>query len=1012
MTDQPRLIEVAFPLKQASLDSVHEKNVRHGHISTLHIWPARRPLAACRAALIATLLPDPGNDEERQRLLERIGGKVVRKVERKQQGNRTVEVVKEETEGGILHWGREGGPDMDWFREEIKKAYGGRAPRVLDPFAGGGAIPLEAMRLGCEATAVDINPVAWFILKCTLEYPQKLAGHVRPLPKFALESREFMAGFFQGQGVKGKRLDRELDSLQQGLFPPPDVDVSWHVRAWGWWVLQKARSALEQFYPIVDNKTTVAYLWARTVSCKNCRASLPLLKTRWLSKKNNQRTVLGLRPKPDRSGVEFTIQAGVPVVGGNAAQRKEHDKKLGIGTMSRSGATCPCCGTIMTTEDIRLEGKAGRLGFVNTCVIVERQPGKEYRLSTETETAAAKQAVQQLDKIFSDVPFGLPTEPIPIGASRVGGGSPFTVPQYGIRQWSQLFTGRQLAALGTFVKCVRAATKDMIAQSYPPEWVEAMTLGLCCLISKLADKNSTLVEWQPHRYCIGHTFKRFALPISWDFAEINVLSASTGNAWDTISWIADVLAGHRVAADWATPHVLLGDAQSGLRPDEYDAIVTDPPYYDAIPYSDLMDFFYLWQRRTLSDLTPEFRTSFHQHLAMKWDHGTMRGELIDDASRFGGDNVKSKAAYEEGMYGVFQACLKGLKPDGRLVLVFAHKHPDAWETLVSAVVRAGFVVEASWPIQTEMGARTRALASAALSSSVWLVCKKRPTAARPGWDNRVLEEMRVGIHQRLHDYWKAGIRGPDFVWAATGPALEAFSKHPVVKKATAPGETMSVSEFLRAVRRLVVDFVVGRVLTGNGDGSRVEGMDDVTTYYLLHRHDFGVGDAPVGACILYAVSCGLSDSALADRHDLLLRTGGKADDDDEQEEDEEGKEAEERGSGSRVKLKPWSQRKRKTMGYDSEGRLAPLIDQVHRLMHLWKAGDVVKVDEYLNDRGLRRNALFQQLLQALIELSERGGEERSLLECVSNHISARGVDKPEQPGLFDGQLFGPTDAGE
>ena len=180
-SDQPRLIERGFPLKQASLDSVHEKNVRHGHISTLHIWPARRPLAACRAALIATLLPDPGDPEERRRLIERIGGRVVPKIEKKKVNGKSVEIEREETIGGILHWGRESDPDMQFFRDEIRKAYGGRAPRVLDPFAGGGAIPLEAMRLGCEVTAIDINPVAWFILKCTLEYPQKLAGQKRPL---------------------------------------------------------------------------------------------------------------------------------------------------------------------------------------------------------------------------------------------------------------------------------------------------------------------------------------------------------------------------------------------------------------------------------------------------------------------------------------------------------------------------------------------------------------------------------------------------------------------------------------------------------------------------------------------------------------------------------------------------------------------------------------------------------------------------------------------------------------
>ena len=216
MTDTPRLIEVAFPLKQASLDSVHEKNVRHGHISTLHIWPARRPLAACRAALIATLLPDPGTPEERKKLCEKIGGKVVQKVEKKKMPNgQTVERIKEETEGGILHWKREteNAEDLQWFRDEIRKAYGGRAPKVLDPFAGGGAIPLEAMRLGCEVTAIDINPVAWFILKCTLEYPQKLAGQKRPLPEFILRNREFMEDFFKAQGIKGAALRKQLEKL-------------------------------------------------------------------------------------------------------------------------------------------------------------------------------------------------------------------------------------------------------------------------------------------------------------------------------------------------------------------------------------------------------------------------------------------------------------------------------------------------------------------------------------------------------------------------------------------------------------------------------------------------------------------------------------------------------------------------------------------------------------------------------------------------------------------------------
>ncbi|SMF97830.1 Protein of unknown function [Methylomagnum ishizawai] len=267
MSDK-RLIEVAFPLKQASIDSVHEKNVRHGHISTLHIWPARRPLAAARAALIATLLPDPGDAEQRAAILKRLGGTLVKTTKAKKQANgQTEDVAVEETLGGILHWGRESGPDLETFREEIRKAYGGRAPKVLDPFAGGGAIPLEAMRLGCEVTAMDINPVAWFVLKCTLEYPQKLAGQTRRLPDFAIRDREFMAAYLKARGLTPATIRRHLNELGQAaevekdekngdLFGHDpidpkllDADLAWHVRAWGRWVLVEARKSLARYYP-------------------------------------------------------------------------------------------------------------------------------------------------------------------------------------------------------------------------------------------------------------------------------------------------------------------------------------------------------------------------------------------------------------------------------------------------------------------------------------------------------------------------------------------------------------------------------------------------------------------------------------------------------------------------------------------------------------------------------------------------------------------------------------------
>ena len=396
---------------------------------------------------------------------------------------------------------------------------------------------------------------------------------------------------------------------------------------------------------------------------------------------------------------------------------------------------------------------------------------------------------------------------------------------------------------------------------------------------------------------------------------------------------------------------------------------------------------------TLRVLADDSR-AFLEPLGPKWSAEDNDGELVDQPGRFSNDAIASKEIYELGMGAVFAKSYKALAPEGRLIVVFANKNPKAWETLVSALIRASFLVDGSWPIRTEMALRTNAITTASLASSVWLVCKKRPPA-RPGWDTAVLADMRARIHTQLRAFWDAGIRGPDFVWAATGPALEAYSKYPVVKKADEPDAVMTVSEFLREVRRLVVDFVVGRVLSRGGeDSEEAASLDDLTTYYLLHRNDFGLDDAPIGACILYALSCNLSDGELADRFDILVRSGRdlfEEDEDAEEAGDAEEDEGDTGGKGNKVKLKPWNQRRGRMLGLEAPGgRAVPLIDQAHRLMHLWKAGDQSKVDDYLDARGLKRNALFAHLLQALIELAAAGSEERAILESLSNHIAARG----------------------
>ena len=1088
-----RLIEAAFPLKQVSLDSVHEKNVRHGHISTLHIWPARRPLAASRAALLATLLPDPGTREERREVLRRMAGTTVETPDAK--GER----MREETRGGVLHWGREGVQDWDGiasgvgsaggvqakggagvgieaFREQIRQAFGGRAPRVLDPFAGGGAIPLEAMRLGCEAVASDLNPVAWFILRCTLHYPSMLAGQRRPLPEFALRDRAFVAAFLKGQrrATLGPRAaprpaaaPASADLLDAPV--PVEADFAWHLRAWGQRILDRARRALAARYPTYAEfepvrrkgrarqqvqlarryrprppqllapdaegrvstvalnaefdalyledaanprwvaKPTVAYLWARTVRCAGCRKEVPLLKTRWLCKKGAKRVLLKMTP--GEGGVAFGIEEDVPA--GGAAQGRQSDQQLGAGTMSGSGATCPCCGVTATMSDLRAAGRAGQLGERLTAVVVDGQQGKEYRLPTDAEIEAASVSEGALAELYAEIPFGLPNEPTPDEHS-LG----MRIPKYGFDTWRKLFTNRQLLALGTFIRemrCLWAGLADHpkerqeavaafsltplegdVLKDYPKEWREATAACLSCVFSKLTDYGSAVCSWHNGRETIRDTFARFALPMVWDYCEVNPLSESSGGFAGMLDWVSRYLDHSLVATRFApSPQVLRQSAAEAL-PGAFDLICTDPPYYDAIPYSDLMDFFHVWLRRALHGLSPETDAAFAEPLGPKWDAAANDGELIDDAARFGGDKAASKRNYEDGMARSFSRFHAALREDGRLVLVFANKQPDAWETLVSALIRAGFVVVGSWPIQTEMQNRQRSLSSAALSSSIWLVCRKRPAAARPGWDRQVLAEMQANIRQRLRDFWDAGIRGPDFVWAATGPAMEAFSRHPLVKFTDAPGERLTVAEFLRQVRRMVVGFVVSRLFEA-GEGAMQE-LDDPTTYYLLHRNDFGLAAAPAGACILYALSCNLSDADLAGRLDLLARGKGAAPADDEA----AAEDADAQASGSEARLKPWSRRRAKDLGEPAaDGSPPPLIDCLHRLMRLWKTGEQSRVDAYLENRGLWRHELFARVVQALIELAEAGSEERAILEYIQNHLAAQGAAAaPRQEALL------------
>ncbi len=936
-----RLIEEAFPLQKVSEDSKHEKNVRHGHISTLHIWPARRPLAACRAVTIATLLPDPGDAPQTIKdEYERLSGSPIADKQR----DYLCKLIE-----GLTRWGSEDGGTEEWdaidskgrwlnklriARELIQKAYGGQPPHVLDMFAGGGAIPLEAMRLGCKVTANDYNPVAWFLLKCTLEYPQRLAGKTHPLPKLELD---------------------EPPELKTG-------GLAEHVRLWGQWVLEKARGELAHYYPVVDGKPTVAYLWARTIPCQDpqCGGTVPLLKTLWVCKKaektlpntpeNRERPdFLEVRKRGKQTRVVINGKRALKLFPDKATKRvrfeivaPKNDSEVDKPTMSGATAKCPFCGSKQPGDYIKRCGHEGKLKVQMTTVIYQETYGKEYRAPADADIDAAEVSEETLEAMAHEIPHGIPDEPLP-GPKTLG----FSVPLYGFKKWSDLFTERQLLVLMTFVKWTREAKAEMEMLGYPAEWGEAVEMYSAILVDRIADYNSTICLWSSRGENMGHTFARFALPVAWDFAEVNPFSQTTGGYSAHIGWVVRFLKHVLAAKLTSTPYVHLQSSRKQLS-QKVDGIITDPPYYDAIPYADLSDFFYVWLRRAIGDKFPD---AFGDSLTPKLD------ELVQHADHFDGDNQEAKAFYEEGMAATFQSVHESLADDGRIVIVFAHKDPEAWESLTSAMIQTGLVVTASWPIDTEMGNRMRGVNSAALATSLWLVCRKRPANVRAGHYGKVRRDMQERLTERLRDFWDAGIRGPDFVWAAIGPALESYSSYTEVRRMD--GKPFTVSEFLKEVRRMVTDFALGQIL----HGANTEELDEQTRYYLMHRDYFEMVDAPVGECILLAQGYGLSLDDLSGRDiGILKRTS----------------------SGNKRCLLGHTERDSERVGSPHPSGELPMIDKIHRVMNLWAQGDRAVLDAYLHEQGLGENELFKAVVQALIETSQ-DAKERSLLETLMGY---------------------------
>lgn len=575
---------------------------------------------------------------------------------------------------------------------------------------------------------------------------------------------------------------------------------------------------------------------------------------------------------------------------------------------------------------------------------------------------------------FDGLPI-IPEEPIPYEPRA------FTPCIYGFDKWGELFNPRQALSLVTFAKWVREAHAEMQRQGMDEEWARGVATYLGILADRLADRASTVCRWDNTGESIMNTFARQALPMVWDFVEVNPMSEQTGGWLGAIDWVLRVVE-HSAQSSSCPANVLRGSAtRIPLEDNSLDAIITDPPYYDAVPYADLSDFFYVWLKRTIGHLYPaDFRTPLTPKAQ----------EAVQNPVRHGGDNSKAKVFFEDMMAQAFKEMYRVLKPKGQATIVFAHKSTDAWETLINALIKAGFTVEASWPLHTEMATRLRARGSAALASSTFLNCSKRSFSPSPGGEgrgegpigyfNQVRREMQAAIRPQLKEFWDAGIRGADFFMSAIGPGLESYSRYDEVRRAS--GEPVSVGEFLDEVRKIVMEFALQQVLSpfapspgGRGDwGVRV---DEPSQFTLLTLWAYGY-ELPSDEARKLAQSSGIELRELSDMGLVSVR-------------------------GEKANLLTARERLRKddALGQPTlKAPQVPIVDAMHRALTLLPAGRQA-ISDYLEVVKYRKSESFWRTTQAFAEvLGDEESEGRALDELLTLRDNLPEPTQSAQQGLF------------
>jgi len=782
-----RLAEVDFPIAVVSRHSAREKSIRHGHPSTLHLWWARRPLAACRAMLMALLLPDPCDEQcpeefkaAARRALLALPARPGRwdSEVRSDEGLRKVLL---EFIGDFANWDNAANAGyLACGRGLVKAAHPDETPLVVDPFAGGGSIPLEALRLGCDAFASDLNPVACLILKVLLE------DIPRHGPELAVELRRV------GAQVKAA-----------------------------------AESDLAELYPMdPGGARPIAYLWARTVRCEapDCGAEIPVFRSGWLSKTPSSArffkedpagncTALVIEDAPKGGPIRFRIAHGM----GSPEPRAGFAAVIGTKVPgNNANVRCPCCERVVSGSrqsprvpaqlssqqggtDPRFSSGGERNGGAILLAVVTKSPvqqGPTFRLPHARDycgvLAATRWLAAKADQTDAAGHSVLPNEPLP-----APGTLGFRIQRYGMRSWRDLFTARQTVSLRYLATAASETREDTAAE------LLAAAVGRC------ADYWSSGALWAQAGQFVAHTFGRHAIPLVWDFAETAPWRDGSGGFDGAIDWIGRVI--DAWPAGSAAAQVQQEDAQQSPQPDQSAAVwFTDPPYYDAVPYADLSDYFLIWLKRALPG-HPLLRDRFDAANPLSPKHK----EIVQDESKVVNGMPKNRSFFESAMAGAFAEGRRVLLECGIGCVVFAHKTTEGWEALLNGLIKGRWTIVASWPIATERPGRLRSQKSAALATSIHLVCRPRPDDALVGDWGDVLRELPRRVEAWMERLQDEGVRGADLVFACIGPALEIFSRYSKVE--TAEGREVPLDEYLLKVWEVVGRTALNQVL-GTAEG--------------------------------------------------------------------------------------------------------------------------------------------------------------------------------------------------